>query len=435
MPSAKPAGQATSLEGVPGQKTRSALIVIALNNMLLTWGFNLWQSIFNNFAVQEMKVRADQIGIIQAIREVPGLLGIVVALIALLVVEIRIAGVSVVLMGVGIFLTATSRGLGGLIGATLLMSTGFHFFSASYSAALLLTVPQKDAPKAMGQLNSLAAMATVLSTLFILVTLETWGFRTLFRIAGVVVFVGSVALLPFGRQPVRARRALPFSALRMRYWPYYTLQFLLGSRRHIFTTFAVFLLVKDYGISAQVITLLYLLNSLIGTYLHQAFGKIVARFGERQVLTANFLLLTLIFLGYMFVPTMSALEQPAIQIPALSLGSWTFLPAFSATPALLILLGLFIVDNVLFGLSFALECYLQKVVLGPGDITPNVSMGQTMNHIAAVIIPIVGGIIWERVGSQYTFLTGVGIALVALVLTQWLRVPQEGGVCPASPAE
>ena len=414
------------------QRTRIALIVIALNNMLLTWGFNLWQSVFSNFAVQEMKVRADQIGLIQAIREVPGLLGFAVALLALLVVEIRIAGVSVVVMGIGIFLTATSRGLPGLIGATLVMSTGFHFFSASNYAAVLLTVPQEDTPKVLGRLNSLAALATVLSTLFIFGTLETWGYRTLFCVAGLVVTIGSVVLLPFGRQPIRARRALPFSALRLRYWPYYALQFLWGSRRHIFTTFAVFLLVKDYQVSAQIITLLYLANSLIGTYVHQAFGKTVARFGERRVLSVNFALLTLIFLGYVLVPITPALQYPTLILPQLRLGSWSLMPALLATPALLILLGLFVVDNVLFGFQIALECYLQKVALGPGDITPNVSMGQTMNHVAAVIIPFVGGVIWEKLGAQYTFLTGVGIALAALVLAQWLRAPGSGAAHAAA---
>jgi len=53
--------------------------------------------------------------------------------------------------------------------------------------------------------------------------------------------------------------------------------------------------VREYRVSAQVITLLYLINSLMGTHLNQAFGKVVARFGERSVLTVNFALLALIF--------------------------------------------------------------------------------------------------------------------------------------------
>jgi MFS family permease len=34
------------------------------------------------------------------------------------------------------------------------------------------------------------------------------------------------------------------------------------------------------------------------------------------------------------------------------------------------------------------------------------SFGQTANHISAVIIPIVGGIIWDTFGYRNTFLLG-----------------------------
>jgi hypothetical protein len=93
-------------------------------------------------------------------------------------------------------------------------------------------------------------------------------------------------------------------------------------------------------------------------------------------------------------------------------------------------MGLFVADNVLFNFSFALDCYFQKIALDRGEITPNVALGQTFNHVAAVIIPIVGGLIWETVGPQYTFGAGILIALVCLGLTQWMRVPRPA-LCPA----
>ncbi len=400
------------------RRIRFALIVIACNNLLLALGFRLWQSIFNNFAVEELGVRADQIGLIQAIREIPGLMGFLVGILALLLVEMRIAGFSLVLMGAGIFLTAAARDLVGLIGATLLMSVGFHFFYSSNASAVLLAVGRDEAPKVLGRLNSLGALAAVLGTLFIFGTLDAWGYRTVFRVAGAVVMIGGLALLPFGRQPMRVERNRRRPPLRRRYWVYYALQFLMGSRRHIFTTFAVFLLVQQYQVTPQTIALLFLINSLIGTYFHQAFGKVVARFGERPVLTINFVLLVLIFLGYAVIPMVGALETPTFQMPGVSVGEWVLFPTFPATPALLVLLGLFIADQILFGFSIALQSYFQKIAVGPGEITPNISLGQTINHIAAVIVPVVGGVVWETVGAQYTFLAGVVIALVSLALTR-----------------
>ena len=408
------------------RRIRTVLLVIALSNLVWALGFRLWEAVFTNFAREELGLGADQLGWVQAIREVPGLLGILVGVMALYVLEMRIAGVSVILMGVGIALTATAHDLYALIGVTLLMSAGFHFFYASNASAVLLTVGPEEAPRVLGRLNSLGALASLLGTAVIVVTLGAWGYRNLFLAIGAVVVVGGLVLLPFGRQERQRERRNGLPPLRRRYWLYYALQFLHGSRRHIFTTFAVFLMVSAYRVPAQVMALLYLVNYMLGTYLHQAFGGIVARHGERRVLTVNFVLLAVIFLGYAFLPLIGALARPAWEAPALALGGWPLFPAFTATPVLLILMVLFVADNILFGFAIALECYFQKIVLDRREITANVSMGQTMNHIAAVVIPVVGGVVWTTLGPQYTFLSGVVIVVVALGLTQLMRVPPAG---------
>jgi predicted MFS family arabinose efflux permease len=384
-------------------------------------GFRVWQSLFNNFAVEEIGVRVDQMGLIQAIREVPGLMGILVGLLALVLVEMRIAGLSLVMLGAGILLTSFVQSVSGLILASLVLSVGFHFFTSSSSSALLLTVGHDEAPTALGRLNSLGAAATLVGTAVIFVTLEAWGYRTLLLVAGAVVLIGGVILLPFGRQEAGMRQSGRRKTLRRRYWLFYALTFMMGSRRHIFSTFAVFLLVQEYQVTPHVITFLFLINSLVGTYLHQAFGRIIARYGERRVLTANFVLLTPIFLGYALIPLLQPLASPQFQIPALAIGEWVLFPALDATPGLMILLGFFILDQILFGFSIALRCYLRKIVISPADITPNVSMGQTINHVAAVIVPIAGGAVWAATGAQYTFLAGVIIALISLGLTRFMR--------------
>ncbi len=395
---AKPSTSTTSSGATGGSATavasarhRSALVVIVLTNLLLTLGFQLWRSLFNNFAVQELGVRADQMGLIQSMREVPGLLGFSVGLLALLLTEMRIAGLSVILMGVGIAVTGLSNSLPTLVVSTLVMSVGFHFFMPSNSSAVLMLVGEDEAPRMLGRLGSLSALAAVAAAGVVFVALDGLGFHTLFYAAGAVLILGGLILLPWGRQPVgpvRVRRRTP---IRRRYWLYYVLEFLMGSRRHIFTTFAVFLLVGEHGVTAQTITVLFVINNLLGTFVYQQFGRVIARFGERRVLTLNFVLLIPVFLGYAFIPL----------LPVLYL--------------------LFVVDHLLFGSRIALQSYFQKIALQPQEITPNISLGQTINHVAAVIIPVMGGVVWEMLGSRYTFLVGVGIVALSLVVVRWMR--------------
>jgi predicted MFS family arabinose efflux permease len=179
--------------------------------------------------------------------------------------------------------------------------------------------------------------------------------------------------------------------LRRRYWLYYILTFLMGSRRHILTTFAIFLLVRKYGISVQTTATLFLINSLVNAYALQLVGKLVGRLGERLMLSIASGTLIFVFLGYAYV---------------------TYLPA---------LFVLYMIDNILFGFNLALTTYFQKIAVTPEEVTSNLSAGQTIEHIAAVVVPVMGGIVWERFGSQAPFLVGVGIALVSLSLTQFMR--------------
>ncbi|MBL7065554.1 MAG: MFS transporter [Anaerolineae bacterium] len=384
-------GFANPARAVAPTQRRPALVVIVLANFLFFFGYRLWQSLFSNFAVQGLGVRADQMGLIQSIREIPGLLGFSVGLLALLLVEMRIAGLSVVLMGIGIALTGRVGSLSGLVMSTLMMSIGFHFFMSSNSSAVLLLVGDDEAPRTLGRLSSVGALAALAGAGIVFLALDALGFRTLFYVTGALLIVGGLVLLPWTRQPVHPVRTRRRTPIRRRYWLYYVLEFLMGSRRHIFTTFAIFLLVQEHRVTAQTITVLFVVNDLIGTSLYRQFGGIIIRFGERRVLTLNFVFLIFVFLGYAYIPLL-----PVLYV-------------------------LFVADQVLFGFRISLQSYFQKIAVRPQEITPNISLGQTINHIAAVIIPVVGGMVWEVVGSRYTFLIGVGVAVLSLVLVQWMH--------------
>ncbi len=383
---------------------RQMLIYLVISNFLLFFGFRVWQATFNNFAVEELGIGPAGIGWVQALREVPGLMGFVVGFLVLFLSEFRIMGLSVILLGAGTLMMSRVHSVPALLVSTLVMSFGFHFFYPSNSAVVLMAADEHEAPRTLGRLRSLAAVAALLATGAVYLLADRWGYRTLFAATGGLVAAGGVLLMPLGRvkEGLPPRRKV---VLRRRYWLYYTLSFLMGSRRHIFTTFAIFLLVREHGISVQTTATLFLINSLVNTYSLQALGKLVGKLGERLILSVAFGSLTLIFLGYAFVPQLT------------------------------VLYALFVLDNIFFGFNLALTTYFQKIAVTPEEITSNLSVEQTINHIAAIIVPVVGGTVWERYGSQATFLAGSGIVLVSLVLTQFMRTPARSTAVPVAAHE
>jgi predicted MFS family arabinose efflux permease len=373
---------------------RRMLVYLVVSNFMLYFGFRFWQAMFNNFAVEEMGVGPGSIGWIQAVRELPGLMGFLVGFLALFFSEVRIMALSVVLLGVGTFLTGQAANIPFLLLSTVVMSFGFHFFYSSNNAVVLMAVEKQHTPRILGQLSSLAAIAALLATSAVYLLAEPWGYRRLFMVVGGLSAVGGLLLLPLGsgKEGLPPRRQV---VVRRRYWLYYVLSFLMGSRRHIFTTFAIFLLVREHGISVQTTATLFLINNLINAYVLQLVGKLVSRLGERLMLSVAFGTLAFVFLGYAYV---------------------TYLP---------LLFVLYVIDNVMFGFNLALATYFQKIAITPQEVTSNLSMGQTIEHIAAVVVPVLGGTVWELFGSQAPFLAGVGIVLVSLTLTQFMRTPPE----------
>jgi MFS family permease len=305
--------------------------ILAVANFFLYFGFTIWQAVFNNFAVEVLGVRADQIGLIQSLREIPGLLGFVLGFLVLLLSEMRMMGFSVLLLGLGLVLSGAADRLSVLLLGTMVMSIGFHFFYPSNSSVVLMGVGKEEAPKLLGRLGSISAIAAALATVMIWIfvdgvqigplTIPGWGYRNLLYVMGGVVIVGSFFAIRNGRADSHGIQQQRKVVFRREYWLYYVLTFMMGSRRHIFSTFAIFLLVEVHGISVRQTAVLFLVNNLINSYSVAQLGRLVARWGERKVLTLNFVGLIGVFLGYAFVPNLS------------------------------ILYLLFIIDNIFFGFS------------------------------------------------------------------------------------
>ena len=374
---------------------RRMLIYVVFSNFMLYFGFQVWQTLFNNFAVESVQIGPAQVGLVQAVREVPGLMGFLVGFIAIYLSEVRIMALSILLMGFGIAWTGQSTTFPILLISTFVMSFGFHFFSPGSNAIVLMLAKLSEAPKALGKLGSLGAAAAVVATVAVYLLIAPWGYKTLFGVTGVLVMIGGVALLLMGGGGNTGLPPKRRVVLRRRYWLFYTLSFLLGSRRHIFTTFAIYLLVREYGISIQTTAVLFFVNSLINIVSLRWVGQMVSRHGERLMLSIAFAVLTFVFLGYAYI---------------------TVLP---------VLYVLFTLDNIFIGFNLGLTTYFQKIAVSPEEITSNLSVDMTINHIAAIIIPVVGGVVWVTYGSQAPFLFGAFIVLVALGLTQFMRTTPE----------
>ena len=264
-------------------------------------GFQGWRTLFNNFAVDVVGVDSVQIGIIQSVREIPGFLTFFAIYLLLIIVEHRFAALSVILMGVGVILTGAFPSFGGLVGTTVIMSVGFHFFATSNQSLSLQYFESDRVPQVLAKLKSFTALSNVLVGAAIWLLSEYLALHFIFYLIGGLVII--LGLWTFTKNPVD--KSLPPQQkkliLKRKYWLFYVLNFLSGARRQIFVVFAIFILVEKYKFSVAHITALFVINNIITYFLSPYVGKAINRFGERKMLTLEYASLFLVFLGYALV--------------------------------------------------------------------------------------------------------------------------------------
>jgi hypothetical protein len=361
-------------------------IYILILTLCATGGLQTWRILFDNFAVRIIHLDGHHIGIIQSIREVPGFLAFTVIYILFLVREQRFAAFSVLLLGLGVLITGLFPSFQGLIFTTLVMSFGFHYFETCNQSLTLQHFSHEQAPLVFGRLRAYASLCNIVVSIFFLLIAPYFTYTTLYLFLGSLIIIITLFNLKqhtVTDSPVPQRKEMIF---KKQYWLFYLLTFLSGARRQIFIAFAVFLLVKKFSFSIQEIAVLFLINNVINYFLSPFIGKCIVKFGERKVLSLEYTALIFVFLGYALVEDR--------YIAAL----------------------LYVFDHIFFNFAIAIRTFFQKIA-NPADIAPSMAVGFTINHIAAVVLPVLGGILW-LIDYRIPFLIGAVISIVSLLSVQ-----------------
>jgi len=349
-------------------------------------GLQAWRTLFDNFAVNVVGLEGQHIGIIQSVREIPGFLVFLVVFVMLLLKEHRISSLSILVLGIGVGVVGFFPSFTGLIATTLIMSFGFHYYETTNQSLTLQYFDKKTSPIVFGRLRSLAAATNIGVGIFILVVAAYFSYKQIYLFIGGAIVIASLWSLtrnPEDREVAHQRKRI---ILRKKYWLYYLLTFLAGARRQIFVAFAVFLMVKKFEYSVQGIAVLFIINNVVNYFLSPLIGKAIVRFGERKVLSLEYGSLILVFIGYAVVES---------QILAA---------------------GLYIADHIFFNFAIAIRTFFQKVG-EPEDIAPSMSAGFAINHIAAVVFPVCGGLLW-MLDYRIPFIGGAVLSLVSFIAVQ-----------------
>jgi predicted MFS family arabinose efflux permease len=371
------------------QKPESLLLTMAFIMPLV---FSVWMVLLNNFVIEKAAFTGVEIGILQSLREIPGFLAFTVIYVLLFIKEQRLAILSLGITAVGVAITGFFPQVMGLYLTTMLMSIGFHYFETVNQSLTLQWINKSETPHFLGKILSVKAIASLLAyaSVWILMDYFNVSYKITYLIFGGLGLVLTIILASAFKQfPPLVEQNKKF-ILRKRYWLYYALTFFSGARRQIFVVFAGFLMVEKFHYSVAEISALFLINYVFNWLFAAKIGKLIGHFGERSVLLFEYIGLIILFIAYGLVENSTVAAS------------------------------LYVIDHLFFALAIAIKTYFQKIA-NPEDIAATAGISFSINHIAAVVIPVLLGLVWI-VNPSWVFYCGAGFAVCSLILS--LLIPK-----------
>jgi len=367
---------------------RRGLFFLALASAGVGFALNLQLSLNNNFLVGEIGISGLEAGLLEAVRESCGIIAFgILALLAGLT-EPVIATLVLLFFWLGLSAYAFLPSYGLVMAMSVVWSQGLHvWMPLPNSMALALAEPGRTGAR-LGQVQGATALGSGIGLgIALALTLLGVRIRPLYLVAGGGALLAAAACLGIPRDIKTPGPSLVF---RRRYLTYYALQFLEGWRKQVALAFAGFLLVKRHAAPLTHMILLWAAIQAVGWLASPRVGRLIDRVGEKRVLAFYYTSMILVFIGYAFVPVKG------------------------------LLYAIFVLDGGFFVFAVALTTYVSRIAPA-SEHTPTLSMGVAMNHVAAVSMPFLGGLLWNNLGYRWAFLIGIPAAVASVAIV--LRLP------------
>ncbi|MGI8858298.1 MAG: MFS transporter [Thermomicrobiales bacterium] len=371
-------------------------IMLAAMSMLFGFALNAQQNIVTNYFESVLHLQGPQFGYITAIREIPGFLLIFLTALFYRVSLQRVTAGALVLLAVGYALFGLSHSFWTVAPWMILSSMGYHtVLQTQYSLGMSLTSEAKSG-SILGRMAALTQGGSLAALVIILVVFHFHPgiYRPTFVVLGGVALLAAVAIFGFphlhdGQERAQAAKRDRI-VLKREYRYYYYLSLLDGGRQQVFFSFGLWVLVHRYHLSVAQISGVLIAVTFVSMVSGPWVGRMIDVHGERRMLS-------IINVAYVVALGGYALANNVV-IACLCYVLYTFIMPLSPIGA---------------------ATYLRKVAVAE-EIAPSLAMGVTLQHAAAIVVPITTGIILNYVGYQIPFLIACVFASFTFFVTRRL---------------
>ena len=376
----------------------------------------------NNYLSEIVNIDEFERGVVDAFRELPGLLLIFILALMYRFADSKVFKIGIALMAggmAGLLLTSSSDFFMAkfiVVIFMVLFSTGEHIIMPVRSTIAMELAKREKSGASLGITTSISQLGTITGLLLvtgIFFILEKTGYSRTDIIGYRIVFGIATALMTTAALVAAALKETTLKAPRQRFYfakkftKYYIMEVFYGSRKQIFLTFAPYVLVREYKTDPSMMALLLAICSVFIMFCSPLIGRLIDKVGYKKVMVTDTLILVVVCLLYGFSHRL-----------------------FSPGIAFIVICCNFILDQVISVASMANNVYVQRISSDREEITATLSTGISVNHIFSVTIALIGGWIWKVAGIETLFTLSALLGLISSIYAAMIKKEEEVNPLP-----
>jgi len=331
-------------------------------------------------------------------RELPGfLVSLFIGVLASLG-DVRIAAIAGMVASAGMLALGWIPPVYSVMVASVFMySTGQHIYLPLGNSIGLGFAKNGNEGGVLGKIQASTTSALVVgaASLLVLFRFANLSYRAAFSAGSFFYFLASLALFMMKPAPRDART--PRFVVRKEYSRFYGLSLLYGARKQLFITFGPWMIVDLFDQPVATMTMLFFIVSVLGIFVKPVVGKLTDRYGARRMLKSESLLTIGVCILYAFAPELLPAEI-----------------------ALAVVCVCYIIDQASDAVTMTRAVYAKQMVRRPEDLSPTLSFGISIDHLVAMTLPMLGGLVWKSAGNtgyRWVFLGGAVVALGSYIVS------------------
>lgn len=393
-------------------KTKDSILFLIVM-LLFGLAYGYYRGVQDNYLANIIHINEFERGIVEFLRETPGLFLIFIIAILHRFNEQSILKISLIICAVAVSLmTILPTMKVPFVALMVLFSVGEHMIMPSRRSVAMHTAEKGKEGLSLGIITSVGNIGTVggyaitalLFMLFPFIKIKPVAeFKIIFALSALVLFVAFIIMMFASRKNKSTEHITkPRLYFRKKFTTFYILELFYGARKQVFLTFGPYVLILIYGADTKTIAMLYTISAISGILFMPLIGKCIDALGYKFVMVGDTILLIFVCLIYGF----------AHKLFPINIAVWVVMVNF-------------VLDIIISQASIAASVYVKALSTSNTEVSATLTTGISINHIMSILIALLGGVIWRLFGVELLFifaaLCALGNSLFALTIKKHIE--------------